>query len=130
MRTLSLFILSVLLLAGCQTISERSDARKLEITLDSYASAARWQPLAGLYSFLQPELQPVAPPAGLADVRVTSYEISVPPHQLAEDRVVQTAVIEYVHVDRQVVRSLVDNQLWVRSASGEWLRANPIPSFQ
>lgn len=130
MRKLLVLLLLALPLAGCQTLSERSDAQKLQQTLDSYGAAVRWQPLVGLYGYLQPELQPAEPPAGLDNVRVTSYEVSAPPRQLAEGRVAQTAVIEYVRVERQVVRTLVDSQLWVRSDSGEWQRANPIPAFQ
>jgi hypothetical protein len=130
MRALTLLFIALLSLAGCQTLSERSDANKLNKTLEIYASAVRWQPLTSLYSFLQPQLQPAAPPAGLDNIRVTRYEVSVSPHQVAEGRVVQTAVIEYVRTDRQVVRTLVDNQLWVLAADGEWQRANPIPAFR
>lgn len=130
MRNWILPLLLVVLLPGCQTLSERDDARKLEHTLDSYAAAVRWQPLAGLYGYLTTELQPAAVPDGLRNVRVTGYEISVPPRMVADDRVVQTAVIEYVQVDRQVVRTLVDHQVWTRDDKGLWLRANPIPSFK
>lgn len=129
MRSL-LPIIMLVLLAGCQTLAERGDAQKLQQTLDSYGAAVRWQPLAGLYGFLRPELQPSQPPAGLDNIRVTSYEISVPPRQLDEGRVTQSAVIQFVRVDRQVVRTLVDQQLWLRSVEGQWQRANPIPAFQ
>lgn len=130
MRYLFLAVTLFLSLTACQTLDTRSDARKLEATLDSYATTARWQPLQGLYAFLQPELQPTAPPASLANVRVTGYEITAAPREVADGQVVQTARIEYVLVDRQQVRSLLDNQLWVRDAGGTWQRANPIPSFE
>jgi hypothetical protein len=123
-------LLLTLLLPACQTLSERDDSRKLESTLSSYGTAARWQPLGNLYGFLVPELQPDTLPAGLDNVRVTSYEVSVPPRKLAEDRAVQTAVIQYVHLDRQVLRTLVDRQLWSRDDQGQWQRANPIPVFK
>lgn len=127
----TLLLLSLVLsLAGCQSLGEREEALKLNDTLDSYGAAARWQPLAGLYGFLQPELQPAAPPDGLDNLRVTGYEVVSPPRKLAEDRVVQTVVIEYVQVDRQVVRRLMDRQVWQRTADKQWLRANPIPAFK
>lgn len=131
-RILRLLITAALLLplAACQSLTERDDADKLTHTLDSYGAAVRWQPLAGIYAFLEPELQPKAPPEGLDRLRVTGYEVIVPPHKLAEDRVEQTVSIEYVYVDRQVVRKLVDRQLWQRSADKRWLRANPIPDFK
>ena len=43
-RLLLLPVLLALLLPACQSLTERSDARKLQDTLDSYAAAARWQP--------------------------------------------------------------------------------------
>lgn len=121
--------LLMLLLAGCQTLDTRTDARKLELTLESYASAVRWASLSELYAFLQPELRPEQPPAGLENIRVTGYEVSAAPRELAEGRVAQTAVIQYVVVDRQILRTLVDHQLWVLT-DGSWQRANPIPPFQ
>lgn len=123
-------LLLTLLLPACQTLTERDDSRKLESTLSSYGTAARWQRLSNLYGFLVPELQPDTLPSGLEDVRVTSYEVTVPPRKLADDRAVQTVVIQYVHLDRQVVRTLVDRQLWARDDKGEWQRANPIPVFK
>ena len=130
MRHWIFLLLLMLLLPACQTLTERDDVRKLEYTLESYGAAVRWQPLAGLYGFLTPELRPETVPDGLGNLRVTGYEISVPPRMLSEDRAVQTAVIEYVHIDRQVVRTLVDRQVWTRDDKGQWLRANPIPAFK
>jgi hypothetical protein len=130
MRLIPLFLILLLGLSACQTLDTRSDARKLESTLDSYGTAVRWQPLASLYGYLQPELQPAAPPAGLDNIRVTGYEITGAPRQLAKDRVVQSVTIEYVLVDSQRLRTLVDNQLWVRTKDGDWERANPIPDFK
>jgi hypothetical protein len=123
-------LLLALLLPACQTLKERDDAQKLQHTLDSYGAAVRWEPLAGLYGYLTPDLQPETVPDGLRNVRVTGYEVSVPPRRLADDRVVQTAIIQYVHVDRQVLQTLVDRQLWTRDDEGQWLRANPIPVFK
>lgn len=129
-RILLLPLLLALLLPACQSLSTRSDAQKLQETLDSYAATARWQPLANLYGFLQPELQPQTLPDNLSNIRVTGYEISGPPRKLAEDRLVQVVTIEYVLIDHQVVRTLSDRQLWQRDAKGQWQRANPIPAFR
>jgi hypothetical protein len=40
--------------------------------------------------------------------------------------------ISYILVNRQVERSLVDQQMWERKDedSREWYRANPIPEFK
>ena len=129
-RTLLFPLLLALLLPACQTLSERSDAQKLQDTLDSYAATARWQPLANLYSFLQADLQPESLPDNLSNIRVTGYEVSGSPRKLAKDKLVQVVTIEYVQLDRQVVRTLSDRQLWQRDDQGKWLRANPIPVFK
>lgn len=81
-------LLVLLSLAGCQSLTERSDAEELTHTLDSYGATARWQSLAGLYAFLQPALQPEVLPEGLDKLRITGYEVMVRPRKLAEDRVV------------------------------------------
>lgn len=126
-----LLLLSLLLtLTACKAIDTRSEERKLEATLNSYATAVRWQPPAAAYSFLEPELQPEALPGTLDNVRVTGYEITAAPREVAEGKVVQTAHIEYVLIDRQSLHSLVDSQLWQRNADGEWQRANPIPAYK
>jgi len=44
--------------------------------------------------------------------------------------VVQSVLIEYVRVDTQRLYTLVDNQVWVRTAEETWERANPIPEFR
>lgn len=130
MRYLLLALSLMISLAACQSLDTRSEARKLEHTLASYGTAARWQPLPGLYTFLQPALQPAAIPPGLDNIRVTGYDVTGAPREIADGRVVQTVTIEYVRIDRQSVRTLVDDQLWVRAADGSWQRANPIPLFQ
>lgn len=130
MRYLILALSLLFTLSACQALDTRSDERKLENTLDSYGTAVRWQPLAAVYSYLQPDLQPSELPPGLENIRVTGYEITVPPRQLAKDRVAQVVSIEYVRVDTQRLQTLVDNQLWLRNKEGDWERANPVPEFK
>ncbi len=126
-----IFLLGLLLtLSACQGLETRSDERRLELALSSYGMAVRWQSLEALYAFLEPELRPQSLPGGLQNVRVTGYEITSAPREIADGKVAQSALIEYVLVDRQAVHRLVDNQLWQRNADGEWLRANPIPTLQ
>lgn len=129
MRYIFLIVVLSLGLTACQSLDLRRDARKLEQTLSTYATAVRWQPLASSYAFLDPKIQPETLPDGLGNIRVTGYEVNAAPRQLAEDRVTQSVLIEYVLIDQQAVRSLVDQQLWVRSDKGVWQRANPIPEF-
>ena len=61
---------------------------------------------------------------------MTAYEAS-PLRKLDEYRYAVTAVIDYVRIDRQVVRQLVDNQVWESDDEGKtWYRSTPVPQFR
>lgn len=129
------FALAVaLLLTACQvpSITDRARDNKLRTTLNSYESVIRWGTLEKAYGFLSPELSAKASiPAGLGNIRVTSYEHITGPRQLGEDRATQTVLIEYVEQDRQIVHRLTDQQVWqwVEDES-TWQRVSPIPAFK
>lgn len=129
-----LLVLTSLLLAACQvpSISERSKDNKLRDTLNSYESVIRWGILEKAYGFLSPELSEEAViPDNLKNFRVTGYERINGPSPLSDDKAAQTVLIEYVLVDRQVLRSLIDKQIWQWAEEEKaWQRANPIPIFE
>ena len=128
----SLFWISALLLAACQTLPISESEKKLRYTLKVYEDVVRWGSLSKVYALTQPEPGVMVDvPAGLDNIRVTSYETVSGPDQLAEDQWTQTVSIEYVLTDRQIVKTLLDNQLWRLSvATGGWYRENPIPPFR
>ncbi|HPE79915.1 MAG TPA: hypothetical protein PKZ35_07885 [Gammaproteobacteria bacterium] len=105
---------------------------KLSLQTKTFEDVVRWGALEKMYLFLKqdPAQPPVQVQDGLDNVRVTGYESSQL-GKISETRWAQTAVIDYVLTDRQVVRQLVDHQLWVSDDEGKtWYRENPVPLFR
>jgi hypothetical protein len=93
----------------------------------------RWGQLEALPSYLKPEL--IADQADIAkdpqNIRVTNYEVLRNPLPGEENQISQTVRIEYLFRDRQVVKTLIDQQLWEYFPEAkDWQRANPIPVFK
>jgi len=102
--------------------------KQLHPVLKLYEDVVRWSDLVKIYEFGKPdagwEVQP-----NLEKVRVTSYEASTPV-EIEPWRWGQNASISYVLSDRQVVKQLLDQQIWVSDDEGDsWYRENPPPRF-
>lgn len=104
----------------------------MEMRLELYAKTVRWGALENLYGFLTPEESAKAIfPDNLNDIRVTSYQVRIPPMMLDQHKLSQTAVIEYLFHDTQVIKTMSDNQVWEYNPEiKEWFRANAIPEFK
>jgi len=131
---LTLLLLATALLAGCGAIEEKRSVIKLQDTLKAYEATVRWGSLRAAYDYLQPEVATANPmPDGLDNIRILSYEILTPAVSISETQVAQRVAIAYLFEDRQVQRTLTDDQIWERSGEGKgevWHRANPIPDFK
>lgn len=130
---LTALVLSVLtLVAGCQTFQHAKAKDALTGTLSSYEGTLRWGDPAQAYGFLRPEAaEELEIPENIGNVRVTGYRVVSPPVYLSDDVVTQTAVIEFVFVDRQVVGSITDRQRWELDPEQlRWYRTNPVPAFE
>ena len=103
------------------------------MTIRSYEGTIRWGRIAAAYDFLKPDpANPVEIPEGLEQIRVTGYErlSAVVPIDEDRHRFRVVAAIRYVHLDRQVERSVTDQQVWEWDAEAtRWWRVNPIPAF-
>jgi hypothetical protein len=78
---------------------------------------------------LTPEKQKTTTiPSHLDNIKITHYEVLVRP-QIKDNRAVQEVRIRYIHKDRQIVRQIVDHQIWIDIPDVGWRRDNPIPSF-
>ena len=128
-------LLLALSLSSCETMENAGRKNKMDFDLKLYGHEVRWGEIEALPSYLKPEMVDEQPP--LADnpenIRVTGYELLVSPHDVdsKKTRVAQTVRIHYIFRDRQVVRSLIDKQLWEYDADAKkWYRANPIPVFK
>lgn len=132
MRKLAL-IFSLLLMVGCNSASIsnslKPEVEKLREALRAYEVTLRWGKIEDVYGFLTQELKERTPiPAGLENIKVTDYEVLTPP-TINDDKAQQRVRIQYIHQDRQVVRSLIDQQIWNNSKEKGWVRANPVPFF-
>lgn len=131
-RSLLVCLCLPLLFAGCRTLSNNEIDNHLRERLRLYESVVRWGALERMYTFIRPEdAVGLEVPEGLDNVRVISYETASGPSRVTEDRWVQTVAIEYVLQDRQIVKSLIDHQVWEREPDAEvWYRTNPNPQFR
>jgi len=104
----------------------------MEVRLELYAKTARWGALENLYGFLSPEESAkVIFPDNLDNIRVTNYQVRIPPMMLDEHKVSQTVTIEYLFHDTQVIKTMSDHQVWEYNPETEkWFRANPVPEFE
>jgi len=129
---LLLMIAGGLLLTGCKSIKESKEGHHMQARLKLYGKTARWGALENLYGFLTPEESvKVVFPDNLNNIRVTDYQVRIPPMVLEEHKMSQTVTIEYLFTDTQVIRTLSDNQIWeYDEESKDWFRANPIPEFK
>jgi hypothetical protein len=118
-------------LAACVASAARQD--ELSITVRSYENTIRWGRIPAAYDFLRPDIVGTAEiPKGLDEIKVTSYErlTGLLPTDEERRRFRTTASIRYVHIDRQVERSITDQQVWEWDDEAKrWWRANPIPAF-
>jgi len=130
-RTAIILAVALALLVGCKSIGEHKQADALQEVLRNYEAAIRWGSLAQTRAFLTPEQRDTASFEVPKDLRVTHYEVVQGPAMLGRDRAVQTAIVQYVFEDSQVVRELTDSQLWIYDTAGEaWYLSSPLPVFK
>jgi len=119
-------------LAGCGSVEKKKQSIVLENTLRAYENTIRWGPLDNMYRFLSPsgdtDRQPVH---DIDDIRVVSYDVVSPAVRTDEETAVQTVKIDYLHVDEQRLKSLVDLQVWKYEADSKlWYLDSEIPEFR
>jgi len=129
MRPLVRVLLALWVLAGCQSLAQRQQATALEDTLRSYEAAFRWGAAQQLNGYRAAQgSQPAPFPK---DLRIVHYEVVQGPTRVAGDRAVQTVRIEYLREADQVVRELLDHQVWVyRPGQMQWQLHSPLPHFE
>lgn len=118
--------------SGCDKYQKVAENQKLEGRLAQYEKISRWGSLAHLYSFLSADLAAETPvPDNLGTVKITSYEVRVPPRRDGQGRAIQVAEIQYLFKEQQVMKTLNDSQLWeINAEDNKWYRVNPIPEFK
>lgn len=128
----SLLLALLILLTACQTNPYGEVPKQLALKVRTFEDVVRWGALPKMYLFEKHDSDtPVTLPDNLDNVRVTSYELSGQLSQIEPNRWGQTAVIDYVLMDRQVVRQVIDRQIWETEDEGKtWYRVTPVPQFR
>lgn len=126
----SVAMLLLLALSGCMATNPYAPVPKeLGIKVRVFEDVVRWGDMRKMYVFAKPGSK-VAVPDAMDTIRVTHYEVT-DIHEVAPWRWEQTALINYVLTDRQVVRQLMDHQVWASDDEGKtWYRANSPPKFR
>ena len=131
--TSAIVLLMMLLgLAGYNSVEKKKEAQLLEDRMRQYGKMIRWAHYEDAFGYLK--LAPgeeIEIPENIDNIRVTSYEVYIPPVKLDEKSAVQTVKIVYVFKDRQVLKTMTDKQYWAfDEEAGNWYRTNPIPPFK
>lgn len=123
-------LLLVLLSAGCQSYGEKKQADQLESTLRNYETTIRWGMVEQAYGFRSPEAQEQSLPAIPKDLRVTNYDVIQGPSMVGQDKALQLVRIQYVFESDQILRELLDHQVWGYDANEKgWVLRSDLPKF-
>jgi PBP1b-binding outer membrane lipoprotein LpoB len=136
-RRLFLVAALALLFTGCESLSpikafkDKDKQDSLTKTLHSYELTVRWGDMVQMYTFLEPDLaSKTIQQENLNNIRVTSYDVMKGPASISTTQVLQTVKINYIYNDRQIQKTIVDNQEWTYYVENkEWRRTNPIPKL-
>ena len=127
---LALFSTLLLTLGGCGTIEKDRKANAMSAALNAYGEAIRWGYFDIAYGYVHPDEREEVP-KHLDNVRVTGYEVLRPPIMKDEENAEQVVHIEYIHRDRQRLRSLSDRQLWrYEKDTNSWWLDSGVPEFK
>lgn len=123
--------LAAVLLTGCQTLSERRQSEALNEVLRSYHAMIRWGSVEQAKAFQNSKQTQGETARVPKDLRVTQYEVVQGPTLVGPSKAVQTAIIQYVFEESQIVRELMDRQTWEYDAESErWFLVSPMPVFK
>lgn len=126
-----IWVVLVALLSGCQTLAEKRQSTKLEEVLRNYEGVIRWGAVEQIGRFYKPDAAEGLMNKPLQAMRVTQYEVVQGPTVVEDNRAIQTAVIQYVFVESQIVRELMNQQTWEYDAEQErWYLISPMPEFK
>jgi hypothetical protein len=128
-----IIILLLSLLAGCVSVSEMRKMDKFEETSEAYESAIRWSDFESASLFLKTEEN-----ANLSDLlnelkqfKVTAYTIKNFLPTKDKSQVLVIAEISYFKLNRLIVKSMSDRQIWKYDTAQErWLLTSGLPDFK
>ncbi|MBK1722403.1 hypothetical protein CKO23_09110 [Thiocystis violacea] len=120
-------------IAGCSPVKKDKMAVTLQNATNAYQSALRWGYFENAFGFVDPaKRQDKDMPEALEDIRLTGYDVvQAPVMKEDSNTALQIVKIEYLHQDRQVVKTLTDRQLWrYDEAEKKWWLESGLPKFE
>lgn len=125
--------LAILALTACSPIKKDKMAITLQNATNGYQSALRWGYFENAYGYVDPDKRKgKAMPSDLEGIRLTGYDVvQSPVMEKDANMALQIVKIEYLHEDRQVVKSLTDRQVWRYDPEEKrWWLESGLPSFE
>jgi hypothetical protein len=124
-----LVVISLLsILSACQTLNERKQSDQLQSVLRNYEGVIRWGSIGQAQRFQHPDETNEVQNRPEVAIRVTHYDVVQGPTMIDDNTAIQTALIQYVLVDTQVVREVLNQQTWkYDSEEKAWFLTSPLP---
>jgi hypothetical protein len=125
--------LLALLVFGCASLELSKQMKKFDLMSENYATAIKWSDFeAAYYSSKDTQIESKPPDLSkLKLVKVTSYEVRQ--FIVSEDKsqVRQIVEINYYKLNYNVVRTILDHQLWEYDPEGKsWYLRSELPDFK
>ncbi|NEX21568.1 hypothetical protein G3480_14825 [Thiorhodococcus mannitoliphagus] len=120
------------MLSGCGSIKKDKMAVTLQNATNGYQSALRWGYFENAFGFVDPEKRKNRElPANLEGIRLTGYDVVQSPIAKKDSNTaMQLVKIEYLHEDKQVVKTLTDRQIWrYDEEEKKWWLESGLPKF-
>ena len=130
----SVFIIMLAsLMAGCVSVSEMRKMDKFEETSKAYEFAIRWSDFESASQFLKTEENATVSDLlnKLKQFKVTAYTIKNFLPSKDKSQVLLIAEISYFELNRLIVKSISDRQIWKYDTAQErWLLTSGLPDFK
>jgi len=135
LHTLSALLVCALLVAaigGCGAVKKDKRAVTLQTATNGYQSALRWGYYETAYGFVTPEIRDKTPTPPIKEgLHLTGYDVIRSPVMTDEKNAVQMVAIDYLYDDQQVVKRLMDRQLWRWDDKKQnWWLMTGLPKFE
>ena len=128
-----IIVLLLSLLASCVSVSEMRKMDKFEETSKAYEFAIRWSDFESASLFLKTEENATVSDLlnKLKQFKVTAYTIKNFLPSKDKSQVLLIAEISYFELNRLIVKSISDRQIWKYDTAQErWLLTSGLPDFK
>jgi hypothetical protein len=125
--------LLVVLIAGCAGGLYLPQQKKFERISSAYENVIRWSHFDEAVLYLDDNARKKNPPnlKKLKHIKVIEYKVKRTTHMKDKSQVSQIAEIQYYRDDYNVVKTVIDNQLWEYDTTlKNWYLLSGLPDFE